>query len=280
MNISGYTSILAKNKNINLEVGDVAISILSGFSQTSVLSAYQIYSSMKTAYKNVHKRVQRLESLGLIELATSDAASHGAKYYKLTEGGMYKLYLSSDVKMRFVLSLSEIIKHHGNLEIFKTFLYPYFEKTTLIAMDRPRLSTNVENIKTFKVFFDELRTFTSSPRSHDVVSTFGKTMSQYLWGPNIRILFLLHQYLQKCCRHVQSILKEPARGYIASDVRGIAEELILQLIFSFGEAEEKYAPSSIQNPLTNDNKFMENAEDVFKRFERSYRIAANLRGAA
>lgn len=49
------------------------------------------------AYKNVNKRVHALESLGLIQEIYNDKATnkHNAKNYRLTEFGIYQLFLNS-----------------------------------------------------------------------------------------------------------------------------------------------------------------------------------------
>jgi predicted transcriptional regulator with HTH domain len=78
----------------------MALRILDIFAHHESLSAYQVFSKLKSsffesAYKNVHKRIQRLQSLLLIEEIKNKTvrAKHGAKYYRLTEYGIYKLFL-------------------------------------------------------------------------------------------------------------------------------------------------------------------------------------------
>lgn len=94
-------------------------------------SAYKIFSILKIrspmAYKNVHSRIKNLFNLNLIEeIKTEGGFKHGAINYKLTTRGL-------------VCHFSEIgSPHEGNIflsysenTLFKTFLYPYFERNTI-----------------------------------------------------------------------------------------------------------------------------------------------------
>jgi hypothetical protein len=48
---------------------------------------------------------------------------------------MYKYFLSAST-IRSMLLLSEIMKNHGDLEIFNALLYPYFKKETFAALHK------------------------------------------------------------------------------------------------------------------------------------------------
>ena len=81
------------------------------------------------AYKNVHKRMQKLRSVNLIEEVKKES-KHGAKYYKLSTAGIYRLLTNSE---SMTYSKDQLFKNYGNNIIFRTFLYPYFEPETFFA---------------------------------------------------------------------------------------------------------------------------------------------------
>lgn len=81
------------------EFDDSSLDILEHFVWKKCVSPYQIFSDLKTtmlkmAYKNVNKRVNALLLAGLIqETEIVENNKHNAKYYKLTEYGIYRLFL-------------------------------------------------------------------------------------------------------------------------------------------------------------------------------------------
>ena len=128
--------------------------ILEQFAWEKSLSAYQISGKLKStasqmAYKNVNKRLHGLVSLNLIQETVAhrnNINKHNAKYYRLTEYGIYQLFLNrlSEICIRQL----DIIKfgkppspntviffrNYDKCFLFKSFLYPYFEKDTLLAI--------------------------------------------------------------------------------------------------------------------------------------------------
>ena len=75
------------------------------------------------AYKNVNKRVRRLEELKLIEFEKK--SGRNAKHYKLTTKGLW--YIISDVR---TYDTGLFIKYNDDI-ILQTLLYPYFEYETI-----------------------------------------------------------------------------------------------------------------------------------------------------
>ena len=79
---------------------EMALGMLGQFAWEKYLSAYQIHSKLnstpeKLAYKNVNTRINVLLDLGLIQ-KTDDIDTnniHGARYYTLTEYGIFRLFL-------------------------------------------------------------------------------------------------------------------------------------------------------------------------------------------
>lgn len=116
------------------------------------LSAYQIWSNLKPtrlkmAYKNIHKRISALFSLGLIKETKVVGISNKrrTKYYRLTEYGIYHLFLK---KLNLLLlnqpylrqdkhtahEDASFLQNYRDSVLFKIFMYPYFKKETLLAI--------------------------------------------------------------------------------------------------------------------------------------------------
>ena len=65
-------------------------------------SVYKIYSEIKKAgssmaYKNVHQKVHKILSLGLIEEVGTGYVLHGARYYQISPNGWLNLILTSEI---------------------------------------------------------------------------------------------------------------------------------------------------------------------------------------
>ena len=94
-------------------------------------SSYKIFSYLKKIgqpmhYKNVNKRVSRLNELGLITKAKGESI-HNAKFFALTSEGIYNLLTEWQP-----LSWKWLIEYKNNL-ILQALLYPYFEENTIKA---------------------------------------------------------------------------------------------------------------------------------------------------
>jgi hypothetical protein len=93
------------------------------------------------AYKDIHKRIKRLNSLGLIERVPGNELRrkrtfHKPIFYRLTLGGLFNLLY----KNRDIIDSEDkrkTFRHHGNNIIFNTFVYPYFELSTLVETKGP-----------------------------------------------------------------------------------------------------------------------------------------------
>src|SRR5215469_8625350 len=140
-----YILLLDKSVRENAEFDRMPFCIFEQFSWEKILSAYQIYSNIKSthlkmAYKNVNKRTNALLSLGLIQETKVIDVKHHAKYYQLTEYGIYQLFLKKlnsllirqlDTIRDRELPTSNVVtffRNYNNSILFKIFLYPYFNK--------------------------------------------------------------------------------------------------------------------------------------------------------
>jgi DNA-binding PadR family transcriptional regulator len=254
MDTSGYISVLKKFKHIDKDVGDTALVILSHYSERSSASTYEIFKALKStpskmAYKNVHKRIQRLKALGFIKLVKAEKEGHAAKYYALTEAGLYQLFLRNK-KPSFILRFSWIIDNYGDSAIFDTFLYPYFNKQTLTSIRQPS-----KTLKIYEIFEDV----------------------------NFKVLHFIVEYLHVCCRELYSGLKkdytsnkENHMAYLNSYLHTIVNEFLFYLVLAFGYYEQDIG-LSILKTFSQDDKFMREVENVHERFQRSYKIAMDLR---
>lgn len=146
----GYIQKLKTGKP-NQDLDKTSLDFLGHFAWKKSVSSYQIYSYLKftilkMAYKNVNKRINALFTSGLIEVdANRVGIKHKAKYYRLTEHGIYQLFLKNLTSLLFNQSdirrgkkpsanASVFFDNYSNSQLFEVFLYPYFKKETLFAI--------------------------------------------------------------------------------------------------------------------------------------------------
>lgn len=131
MDVKGFISEAYKFKRI--ELGSREQLFLTLIADEDSISAYKLHSLLKTkgismAYKNVHKRVKRLEHLSLINEVKGGGRGdsfHGAKFYRLTsEGLFYLLHRVSPILPGWLVRYNDSV-------ILKTLLFPYFEESSL-----------------------------------------------------------------------------------------------------------------------------------------------------
>jgi hypothetical protein len=149
-----YISSLIEPYRNSTGLDETALDILGQFAWEKDLSAYQIHSKLKPtpeklAYKNVNTRINVLLDSGLIQetecIGTNN--KHGARYYTLTEYGIFRLFLDrvgsfmedqSDVRKDRKSSPSQnaltFLDNYSDSALFDVFLYPYFMKETLLAI--------------------------------------------------------------------------------------------------------------------------------------------------
>lgn len=149
--LATYISVLKNYEHIGFLPGDQTIKVLDQFSNQRYMSAYKIYSKFKSEgskmdYKNIHKRVKRLESLKFIEpVKVAEVKEEDSKrraiYYRISEAGMFQVFYHH-VSIQY---LHSILVNNGNYLIFDAFLYPYFRKETLI-MTEPDLIISLDII--------------------------------------------------------------------------------------------------------------------------------------
>lgn len=151
--IRSYAQSLKGVWNKGKAPGPVALDILEMFAHNESLSTYEVFSRLrstrlKMAYKNVHKIIQRLSSLNLLIKTRGlrlDRNYHNAKYYKLTELGIFRLFVirpegiiadrMSFESSRTIIMDKESFKFLGNSNLFKTFISPLVEIKSLPAQD-------------------------------------------------------------------------------------------------------------------------------------------------
>jgi hypothetical protein len=153
-NVSEYISLLIEESRKSTRLDATSLDIIGQFAWEKYLSAYQIYSKLKytpskLAYKNVNKRINTLLLSGLIKEAelTDINNKHRAKYYALTEYGIYRLFLNR--LNSFIANQAEVrkerksspssnaltfLQNYSDSSLFQSFLYPYFKKETLFAV--------------------------------------------------------------------------------------------------------------------------------------------------
>jgi len=173
--ISNVEQLIPSINDINEEMLD----ILSLFIFHHQLSIYQIHKiiekhSRKMTYKNTHKKVVKIIDLNLIEKVTDfpkinkNEIDRGAKYYKLSEGGIFALFYNSNVFFKpsiyyvqrafengktvedisdiFVEYKKEIFKNHQNSSFFTLFLFPWISRETIERADDKILDNVIESL--------------------------------------------------------------------------------------------------------------------------------------
>lgn len=139
MHIKEYISEVSKYKRVQL--GNTEKYFLNEIIVGGQKSAYNLFSILKShsvrnsmEYKNVYKRVKRLQELNLIEEAedagNNNKSKRGSIYYKLTSFGLF--YVIAELVQDLSVNLREILGRYGDSIIFESLLYPYFEKDTLM----------------------------------------------------------------------------------------------------------------------------------------------------
>ncbi|MGA9153593.1 MAG: hypothetical protein WBZ36_23685 [Candidatus Nitrosopolaris sp.] len=102
--VHGYTSLDKTGKDAELDKTSLDILELFAVHREKYMWTYQVFSKLKStpgkmAYKNVNKRVKALLLSGLIQeiarrkITRKIAKQRNAKYYMLTEYGIYQLFL-------------------------------------------------------------------------------------------------------------------------------------------------------------------------------------------
>lgn len=148
MDIQGYMLyLLEKRETLTANPGGVANELLTYFGETPATSTYQCHKRLNEyyrhagksiVYKNVHKRIKKLYSLGLIDKVkqNNNAGSnnegidnqkgkHGAIYYSLTPAGLFYI-----LKNHLRASLTIILDHKKN-SLFEFYLFPIIDIRTI-----------------------------------------------------------------------------------------------------------------------------------------------------
>jgi hypothetical protein len=176
--------LILNMKDINNEMLD----ILSLFIFHQRLSIYQIHKiiekyARKMAYMNTHKKVQKLIDLELIERETDTAKfserelEKGAKFYRLSEGGIFVLFYNSEVLFKpsvyyvqrafengktiedmpdiFAEYKKEMFKNYQNCDFFELFLFPWVSIKTTEKADESLIDNLISCLNEFCTIFKE-----------------------------------------------------------------------------------------------------------------------------
>jgi hypothetical protein len=260
-------NILEMHKYLGISLGDQAINILAEFSDKRYLSTYDVHKIFRTGgkpmdYKNVHKRIKRLESLGCIgrvksEDVKEEKPERGAKYYRISETGMFHLLINKYPTK----NLHDILQTNGDYSIFEAFLYPYFNKETFTSLYRIKSPSTYSSFNFKTPYFDIVE----------------------------RIIDEIHAYLRNCCIEIyQSIMdineiSEDPTYYEDEDLKDTAyylteqkDNLAVSLLRLYSQWHKSKDASNGLNILAEDDKFMNLVDDLHKNFEKSYDIAMRM----
>ena len=265
---AGYIDIAKKFRSRDIEIGPKALTILGYFATNDKISTYQIFldfqHSSKTAYKNIHKTVQRLYNLGLVSITKQKDAQHGAKYYRISEEGIFYLFLRYDKFEQGIFELyHKYDKSHSWVEssfykcfilgegstLFQCFVYTYFNRETFLSLEALDGEEGERNAR-----------------------------EAFVWN--------VANYLQNCCRDVNEFLRWLERPKWPTFVEDWPErKYLLNLIdslipsFSYFDKPEKSTKEydKFLNVLLKDNKFATVVEFVYQDLKKGYESYMNLR---
>ena len=267
MVLETYVSLLLqKYKPTEFSIGDQVLEVLTEFARHDYQSAYDVWSYLKDThfpavdYKNTHKRVKRLESLGYIEPSKVEEIGkkiqHGAIYYRITEAGMFQWFLH-----RNMLSLLPLILQiHGNYLIFKTLLYPYFTKETVLALKK--ISDRL-----FSGFISNKNVFENA---------------------NFKIFDAIYDYLRDCCfmlfpfiaNRFYKKMKWESHFSGLEDLNNqlikLRNNLFIKILLWFSAYDKKRQIDAVAI-LAKDDRFMNMADDIQRDLKRGFDIAMHLR---
>jgi hypothetical protein len=282
MALEGYISALEKYKHLDSNINIQTSLILLEFSHEEHLSAYKIYTRIKNdtdrtkAYKNINKHVKRLESLEFIVPVKLRSLKniHAAKHYRISEAGMFHLFYPHNIVWVFLIP--KILENYRNYSIFETLVYPYFKRETLAAINQ---TINFQlSINRFRFFYI------------------------------LHVIDAIYGYLKNCCMeihrfmynkpytnidyatsgvHIHEVDRNHAEELEDLDIKitKLKDDLILKILLGF---QYQYPvqmdmdpivrdPHDIYTILAQDDKFMNNVDDLQKGFKMSLKIARRLR---
>ena len=166
--IISYIQIISEGWDKGKAPGPVALDILETFAHSESLSTYQVFSklkitTMKMAYKNVHKIIQRLLALKLLiktkkRKLSQDVNDHNAIYYKLSEIGIFTLFLTrhEGVLIDRLSTMSIIhpmikmdegfVHYYHDCELLSTFLSPVMDNKPLRQLNEHLLRCIYEHL--------------------------------------------------------------------------------------------------------------------------------------
>jgi hypothetical protein len=253
MDYNEYISV-AKRKFKEVKVTDNDIdflinNLLQWELKHGSFSTYKIYSHLKDmedfiAYKNVHLKIRKLFSCGLIE-EVEGKYFHGAKFYRISPNGWFNLILRGVFNYALICKPA-ITKYYNDNIIFKTFIFPYFE------------------IETLRHFSDS----TIGMYLYDCCQT--TLLSIEALKPDGEKIFEVSRE-----KRLERIINDKYIMDIIDVNESITDELDLQIkSFLF---EQIITNSRMQSVLSKDKKFMAAIEDIEKEFRTEYNKVMELK---
>jgi hypothetical protein len=248
-------------------------------------SVYQIYSDMKKegssmAYKNVHQKVHKLLSLGLIQDIGTGYVLHGAKYYQISLNRWVNLILKSED----FLFHEAIRQYYDKNIIFNMFIYPYFElETILFFLNHLEVNTYLRNC--CQTTIHTMNEWESGGEERNGV--LGLPRSKLRRLPTEELLDSIKKKLHHTDNYkatlagLRKMIKlEKSKGLSGMSFvihRSIPEILDLQVkSFLFGQIIKGSHIKFLGSALSNDRKFMAAVEGIDKELNNSYNKLVDL----
>jgi hypothetical protein len=227
-------------------------------------------------YKNTLNRVKRLEGFGFIqsikmEELTIEESKHRAKYYRITEAGLFQLFLLRDwwVPSLIQSQLPAVLESHRDTLIFETLLYPIFEKETLTKVPSARAYKNHKGD-----YIDYLI---------------------ILFGHASQVTEAIYQYLRNCCSEIYEYVKtllwyRHESKHTMEDEGGLdilgehlndylvleRDQLVMKILLLFQTYEKEAEQLDALAILAQDDNFMKVASNLHEDFGKGFKRAMLL----
>ncbi|PWU82147.1 MAG: hypothetical protein DLM72_03320 [Candidatus Nitrosopolaris wilkensis] len=279
MDYSGYISTVLRNNVKRISIRDLDRKFLENqllcqelfYGPFSIYNIHSLFkkSGVSIAYKNVHQKVHRVLSLGLLEETRGPYSVHAAKFYRLSLNGWINLIAEGTLTPDYIYEPA-IKRYYNTNIIFRTFLYPFFELETLTSLESTDVGTYLENccettirgINVLKITNKDPSFLSRSRRFYGIVCPLRYREREYA-DKQSSIAKMMGEIIDYS--EVEKI------GATKKAIDRISYLLDLQLkSFLFEQVMKNAAKKEIQSVLSKDRKFVASIQDLGKEFTKNH----------
>jgi hypothetical protein len=210
---------------------------------------YPIGAYDSISYKDVHKRVKRLEFLGLIESINVDIDKQKKRKvikYKVTSRGLFQCCLYFQLAPRRPTKLPLMSLYKDNV-IFQTLVYQYFQEETV---------KEILSIFKYDFLFHYLR------KCCEGILTILENLPSFEMNENFKTAWP-HYYLEKLITH-RELMVESRIGDIERLIKNQLKRLIYDLLVELNN--DIYKDNFPNRVLRDDKQLFQTAQELKKEF--------------